>query len=133
MFYQFLLYSKVTRHSHIILHHVPSQVIRYIVPCAIWQDLNFAFLKSQSNYLIKKHSTPKEFYLGSNLIFFFSLFWLWNQNPIKLRTKQKGWWYCAKENIITLENMEIIEHFFLTKHISSVKKGANTDLRLSVH
>ena len=25
--------------SHIILHHVPLQVIRYIVPCAIQQDL----------------------------------------------------------------------------------------------
>ena len=46
MLCQFLLHSKVAQlhiniHSftHIILHHVPSQVIRYIVPCAIEQDL----------------------------------------------------------------------------------------------
>ena len=43
MFCQFLLYSEVTQscvyiHSHIILHHIPPQVIRYIVPCAIQQD-----------------------------------------------------------------------------------------------
>ena len=44
MFFQFLLYSKVTQlykythsFSHIILHYIPSQVI--IVPSAIQQDL----------------------------------------------------------------------------------------------
>ena len=48
MFCQFLPYSKVTQSyiyiyiynfSHIIPHHVPLQVIRYIVPHAIQQDL----------------------------------------------------------------------------------------------
>ena len=42
MFCQFLLYSKVTQSctlSYIIFHDVPLQVIRYIVPCAIQQDL----------------------------------------------------------------------------------------------
>ena len=53
MFFQFLLYSKVTQsyarvrthtHTHsfsyIIFHHVLSQEIGYIAPCAIQQDLN---------------------------------------------------------------------------------------------
>ena len=46
MFCQFLLYSKMTQpyihihsFSHIVLHHVLSQVTRYIVPCAVLQDL----------------------------------------------------------------------------------------------
>ena len=45
VFCQFLLYSKVTKShiyihsfSHIILHHLPLQVIRYTAPCAIQQN-----------------------------------------------------------------------------------------------
>ena len=81
LFCQFLLYRKVTQSciyvyiciciytyiythsfSHIILHHVLLQVIRYIVPCAIQQDLIAHPLQmhefSSANPRFPIHPTP---------------------------------------------------------------------------
>ena len=74
MFCQFLLCSKVTQSythiysfSHIIFCHVPSQVIIYIVPCVIQQNLIAYLLQMQyasTNPKLLVHPTPAPFSLA---------------------------------------------------------------------
>ena len=72
LYCQFLMYSKVSQSylyvhsfSHIILHHVTSQVIRYIFPCAIQQYLiahPFQMQEfSSTNPILPIHPTPSPY------------------------------------------------------------------------
>ena len=74
--------------------------------------LHSLFVKSQSNYFIKKHNIPKTFYIGNSFTYF-SLLALKSKPKQSENKKQSGkmGMLCRRKNI-KLENVEIIHHFF---------------------
>lgn len=77
--------------------------------------MQFQFFLKSLQIFLKKHNTPKKFYIESSLIF--SLFfwggglWKWNQNKLTTAIKKDGDMRSRKN--MELENVEIIGDLYL--------------------